>query len=175
VLVGVAAAAVSAVAAPRAGAPTRPDPGAFVERLVVQMVRDDYAHAWLALHPAHQAVAGRWEYAFCELRTPIPGHIASLRVVQVADAITSVPGVGRVPAKAVTFRLVLRARGARRRDRDPHVPHRVVGRALALDPDAGQVRALPGGRLPCPAARRLARGSGCRAAATELWPEHEVG
>ena len=55
------AGALAGAAAPRASAPAAPDAQAFVKRLVVQMVRDDYSRAWLTLYPAHKAVAPRWE------------------------------------------------------------------------------------------------------------------
>jgi hypothetical protein len=107
----VAAGALAGAAAPRASAPAAPDAGAFVKRLVVQMVRDDYAHAWLTLYPAHKAAAPRWEYLFCELKSPIPGQIQSLAVTRVVDGAFRVPGVGPVRGKSVTFRLVLRGLG----------------------------------------------------------------
>jgi len=107
----VAAGALAGAAAPRASAPAAPDPGAFVKRLVVQMVRDDYARAWLTLYPAHKAVASRWEYLYCELKSPIPGSIESLDVVREVDEPVAVPGVGRVRGTSVTFRLVLRGLG----------------------------------------------------------------
>jgi hypothetical protein len=105
ILAGVALAA--ALTQPAAGAPAQSDPRALVKQLVVQMVRDDYARAWLTLHPAHKAVAGRWEYADCEIMTPIPGRITSLRVTGVTDRRVDLPGVGRVAGKAIAFRLVL--------------------------------------------------------------------
>jgi len=111
VVLVVAAAALAGAAAPRASAPSAPDPGPFVKRLVVEMVRDDYAHAWLTLHPAHKAVAPRWEYLYCELKSPIPGEIQSLEIVKVADEPFFVAGVGRVWGKSVTFRVVLRGLG----------------------------------------------------------------
>jgi hypothetical protein len=107
----VAAGALAGAAAPRAAAPDSPDARTFVKRLVVQMVRDDYSRAWLTLHPAHKAVAPRWEYLYCELKSPIPGSIQSLDVVRVVDEPVAVPGVGRVRGKSVTFRLVLRGLG----------------------------------------------------------------
>jgi hypothetical protein len=107
----VAAAALAGAAAPRAAAPNSPDASAFVKRLVVQMVRDDYARAWLTLYPAHKVVAPRWEYLYCELKSPIPGTIQSLDVTRVVDEAFTVPGVGTVRGKSVTFRLVLRGLG----------------------------------------------------------------
>ena len=105
------ATALAGAAAPRAAAPDSPDARAFVKRLVAQMVRDDYARAWLTLHPANKAVAPRWEYLYCELKSPIPGDIQSLDVTRVMDASFTVPGVGTVRGKSVTFRLVLRGLG----------------------------------------------------------------
>ena len=110
-MLAVAAAALAGAAAPRASAPSAPDPAPFVKRLVAQMVRDDYAHAWLTLHPAHKAVAARWEYLYCELKSPIPGQIESLDVVRVVDEPFHVAGVGRVWGRSVTFRVVLRGLG----------------------------------------------------------------
>jgi hypothetical protein len=106
-VVAVAIAALSGAAAPKAAGPARPDPAAFVERLVVQIVRDDYARAWLTLHPAHKAVATRWTYVDCELLSPIPGRIDSLRILRVERTRHPVPGRGRLPVTAVTFHLVL--------------------------------------------------------------------
>jgi hypothetical protein len=105
------AGALAGAAAPRASAPAAPDASAFVKRLVVQMVRDDYARAWLTLHPAHKAVAPRWEYLYCELKSPVPGTIQSLEVTRVADEAFTLPGVGTVRGKSVAFRLVLRGMG----------------------------------------------------------------
>ena len=105
------AGALAGAAAPRAFAPAAPDASAFVERLVVQMVRDDYARAWLTLYPAHKVVAPRWEYLYCELKSPVPGRIQSLDVIRVVDGAFAVPGVGSVGGKSVTFRLVLRGLG----------------------------------------------------------------
>jgi hypothetical protein len=105
------AGALAGAAAPRASAPAAPDASAFVKRLVVQMVRDDYARAWLTLHPAHKAVAPRWEYLYCELKSPVPGEIQSLDVIRIVDVAFRVPGVGPVRGKSVTFRLVLRGLG----------------------------------------------------------------
>jgi len=111
VVLAVVAAALAGAAAPRASAPSAPDPTPFVKRLVVQMVHDDYAHAWLTLHPAHKTVAARWEYLYCELKSPIPGEIQSLEIVRIVDEPFLVSGVGRVRGKSVTFRLVLRGLG----------------------------------------------------------------
>ena len=91
-----------------ASAALRQDPGVFVKRLVGQMVRGEYGRAWLTLHPAHRRVASRSEYVACELASPISGEVASLRVQRVVDRRVLVAGVGRVRAKAVLFRLVLR-------------------------------------------------------------------
>lgn len=96
---------LGATAAPQRAAG---DPGAFVKRVISQIVRDDYARAWLTLHPAHKAIAPRWTYVVCELLSPVAGEIVSLEVVRVDDRRISVAGAGRLPAKGVTFRLVLK-------------------------------------------------------------------
>jgi|SRR5918996_60443 hypothetical protein len=93
-------------AAPAQGT-TLGDPRLFVKRVIGQIVRDDYARAWLTLHPAHKAAAPRWTYVVCELLSPVAGDIVSLEVVGVTDRRISVAGVGRLPAKGVTFKLVL--------------------------------------------------------------------
>lgn len=110
-IAGVVTAAAFAALRAGPGPAERPalgDPGGFVERLIVQIVRDDYARAWLTLHPAHKAVARRWTYVDCELLSPIPGDIVSLKIVGVTGKRVLVAGAGRLPAKAVTFELVLR-------------------------------------------------------------------
>ena len=110
-LIVAAATLAGAAAAPQAAAPATPSPAPFVKKLVTQMVRDDYARAWLTLYPVHKRVAARWEYLYCELKTPIPGDIQSLDVVRVTNGRFFVAGAGRIQGKAVTFRLVLRGLG----------------------------------------------------------------
>ena len=83
-----------------------------MKRLVVQMVRDDYSRAWLTLYGAHKAVAPRWEYLYCELKSPIPGRIQSLEIIRETPTRFRVAGVGTMRGRAVTFRLVLRGLGA---------------------------------------------------------------
>jgi hypothetical protein len=109
-LAAVAAAGAVTLAAPAAQQPAPGDPGVFVKRVISQIVGDDYARAWLTLHPAHKAVAPRWTYVVCELLSPVAGDIVSLEVVRVADRRVRVAGAGRLPAKGVTFRLVLNER-----------------------------------------------------------------
>lgn len=115
-LIGLAAVGSGAVAfadrgSESARAASVGDPGEFVKRLIVQVVRDDYARAWLTLHPAHKAVAPRWDYVDCELLSPVPGDVVSLEVVRVAGTSVRVAGVGRLRMRAVTFELVLREPG----------------------------------------------------------------
>lgn len=123
------AAATMAVAGHGSGrAAGRPlgDPGAFVKKLVVQIVRDDYAHAWQTLHPAHQRVASKWEYVDCELGSPIPGQLVSVKIVRVFDERVFVPGLSRVvESKAVTFRLTIKAPALGATSRATHTGHAV--------------------------------------------------
>lgn len=102
----VAAVAVALGVAGEAAAPDVPAPegdaAAFLERVVRQVVRNDYARAWLSLHPAHRRVAGRWEYVDCENQSPIRVGLGAVEVVAVADADRQLG-----PAKTVTLRLTL--------------------------------------------------------------------
>jgi len=102
------------------------DPGVFVKRLVVQMAKDDYAHAWQTLHPAHKRVASKWEYVDCELGTPIPGSLVSVEVLRAFDKPVLVPGIRRVvDGKAVTFALTIKVPGLKETTRVAHTGHAV--------------------------------------------------
>jgi hypothetical protein len=102
------------------------DPGVFVKRLVVQMAKDDYAQAWQTLHPAHKRVASKWEYVDCELGTPIPGSLVSVKVLRVLDKPVLVPGIWRVvDGKAVTFALTIKAPALKESTRVTHTGHAV--------------------------------------------------
>lgn len=125
-IVGATTVALAGHGAERAAARPLGDPGVFVKRLVVQMAKDDYAHAWQTLHPAHKRVASRWEYVDCELGTPIPGRLVSVDVLRVFDKPVLVPGLWRVvDSKAVTFRLTIRETSLRRTARVTHTGHAV--------------------------------------------------
>ena len=85
------------------------DPVAFLKGVVGQIVRNDYAHAWLTLHPAQQQAVSQRDYVRCELQTKIIGHLDSLTVVGAFDDLVLVAGGGVRPVKSkvVTFRLRL--------------------------------------------------------------------
>ena len=99
--------ALLGLAAPAATA-ARPAASTFIKGVVRQIVRNDYAHAWLSLHPAQQQLVPQDEYVRCEQQTPVAGRLVWIKVVRVADARFTVGGVkGRVAGKAVTVRLKL--------------------------------------------------------------------
>src|SRR5215213_2465160 len=77
------------------------DPGAFMTSLVEEIAGNDYATAWLTLHPAQQRVATRNAYVSCESQSPIPGKLSSVSVVDVADEDVRVAGEGTTHGKAV--------------------------------------------------------------------------
>jgi hypothetical protein len=107
-LVPIAAAVVllGLVAGPATAA--RPTAGTFIKGVVRQIVRNDYAHAWLSLHPAQQQLVSQEDYVRCEEKSPVAGRLVWIKVVRVVDARFAVGGVkGRVAGKAVTVRIKL--------------------------------------------------------------------
>jgi hypothetical protein len=86
----------------------RPAASTFIKGVVRQIVRNDYAHAWLSLHPAQQQLVPKDDYVRCEEQSPVAGRLVWIKVVRVADARFKVGGVkGRVAGKAVTVRIKL--------------------------------------------------------------------
>jgi hypothetical protein len=85
------------------------DPVVFLEGVVRQIARNDYATAWQTLEPAQQRLVPVGEYVRCESASPIPGHLASIRVLRSFDERVNVAGSqsGVVDTKAVTFRLTI--------------------------------------------------------------------
>lgn len=81
------------------------DPAAFMTTLVEQISGNDYADAWLTLHPAQKRVATRSVYVDCESKSPIPGKLASVRVLDVSDEQVRVAGEGTTAGKAVRLKL----------------------------------------------------------------------
>jgi hypothetical protein len=88
-------------------APALGDPGVFMKRVVTQVLAERYEAAWSTLHPAHQRVASRAEYVSCELLSPIPGVLDTIRVLSVRRGRAQVAGQGALPARAVTIRFTL--------------------------------------------------------------------
>ena len=89
------------------------DPGAFMTKLVEQIAANDYADAWLTLHPTQQRFATRDAYIACESQSPIPGRLASVRVVDVRDEQVRIAGETAAAAgKAVRVRLSIAGVGA---------------------------------------------------------------
>lgn len=83
------------------------DPVAFLEGVVRQIARNDYATAWQTLAPTQQRLVPVGEYVKCESASPIPGHLASIRVLRSFEEQVEVAGSESraVDAEAVTFRL----------------------------------------------------------------------
>ena len=105
-LLAASVALLGVVTAPAAAA--RPAASTFIERVVRQLVNNDYAHAWLSLHPAQQQLVPQAQYVRCELQAPVAGRLVWIKVVRVVDARFTVGGVtGKVAGKAVTVRLKL--------------------------------------------------------------------
>jgi hypothetical protein len=81
------------------------DPATFMTTLVEQIAGNDYADAWLTLHPAQKRVASQRAYVACESQSPIPGKLASVTVLDVSDEQVRVAGEGTTPGKAVRLKL----------------------------------------------------------------------
>jgi hypothetical protein len=81
------------------------DAGAFMTRLVREVAAGEYEQAWESLHPVHQRVARRSQYAACEQRDHIPGTVAGIAVLRVVDERVEVPGEkGTSAGAAITLR-----------------------------------------------------------------------
>jgi hypothetical protein len=102
------------------------DPAAFMTELFEEIAGNDYATAWQTLHPAQQRVATRADYVACESQSPIPGKLASVTVVDVADEDVQVAGAGTASGKAVRVKLAITGLG------DPVVLTH-TGHAVAVD------------------------------------------
>src|SRR6476646_66283 len=83
------------------------DPVVFLEGVVRQIARNDYATAWQTLEPAQQLLVPEREYVRCESASPITGHLASIQVLRSFEEPVAVAGSGSgaVETRAVTFRL----------------------------------------------------------------------
>jgi hypothetical protein len=107
-VISLAACAALATLAAAPATAARPKAAAFIKQVVRQIVRNDYEHAWLTLHPAQQQLVPQDEYVRCEQQSPVAGRLVWIKVVRVADARFAVGGVkGRVAGKAVTLKLKL--------------------------------------------------------------------
>lgn len=82
-------------------------PVVFLRGVVRQIAANHYAQAWQTLAPGQQRLVPENEYVRCESASPIPGRLASIKVVRAFDELVAVAGTGRalVSAEAVTFRL----------------------------------------------------------------------
>jgi hypothetical protein len=87
----------------------RGDAVTFLDHVVRLIAANDYGAAYPLLHPGQRRLVSAWEYVSCEQRSPIPGHLTSLRVLERRRERIHVAGTGapRVPSTAVTFELRL--------------------------------------------------------------------
>src|SRR5581483_4598995 len=83
------------------------DPVVFLRRVVSEIAANQYATAWQTLDPTQKKLVPRAAYVGCESLSPIPGRLASLRVMKVSKEPVTVAGTkaGDVQATAVTFRI----------------------------------------------------------------------
>lgn len=80
-------------------------PTVFAVHVVELIAANRYDEAWDDLHPMHQRVAPRGEYVGCESQSPIPGHLASIRVLRVYNDETALGKGEFVPGKAVVVQI----------------------------------------------------------------------
>jgi hypothetical protein len=102
--------ALSAVAAHGAGAnTTRGNAIPFLSHVVRLIAANQYQAAYPLLHPGQQRLVSEEAYVACELTSPVPGTLSSLRVLRTVRERIHVAGTstGRVPSTAVTFELEL--------------------------------------------------------------------
>jgi hypothetical protein len=84
-------------------------PVVFLEQVITELAANDYARAWLSLHPAHQAVAPEAEYVACEQLSPITGVLESIVPLRTRHKAVVVAGLPQaVQGVVVTFRLRFR-------------------------------------------------------------------
>jgi hypothetical protein len=96
----------AALSAP-AGA-QRQDPVAFLSQTLRLIAGNRYTEAWQTLHPLDRAVAPLDAYVRCESLSPIPGHLTSLRVLDVRRELVRVAPHGALQTSvAVRFRLTI--------------------------------------------------------------------
>jgi hypothetical protein len=100
--------AVAVVALSRPAGAQRQDPVAFLSQTLRLIAANRYAEAWQTLHPLDRAVAPLDAYVRCEALSPIPGRLASLRVLDVRRELVRIaPRAARQPSVAVRFRLTI--------------------------------------------------------------------
>jgi len=87
----------------------RGDAVAFLSNVVRLIAANQYQSAYPLLHPDQQRLVSEDDYVACEMTSPIPGKLSSLRVLRTGRNRIHVAGssTARVPSTAVTFRLRL--------------------------------------------------------------------
>jgi hypothetical protein len=87
----------------------RTDAVAFLSHVVRLLAANDYGDAYPLLHPAQRRLVSAGEYVACELESPVPGTLSSLRVLKTEPERIHVAGTStrQVPSTAVTFELRL--------------------------------------------------------------------
>jgi hypothetical protein len=110
---------------PARAEPPQASPVAFLERVITQVVDNDYGQAWQTLHPAHQRVAPLREYVRCEERSPIPGRVTAIDVVGVRNESLRIAGAAPVDTKAVSLRITISNLATGQREAVPATLHAV--------------------------------------------------
>jgi hypothetical protein len=80
-LAAAATAAVLGFAWPRSS--FAESPARFLAGVIRLLAANRYEEAWSSLSPVDQSIAPRAVYVACESQSPIPGHLASLRVLRI--------------------------------------------------------------------------------------------
>jgi hypothetical protein len=100
----------------------------FLQRVLGQIVRNEYARAWSTLNPAQRDAIARDDYVQCELLSPIVGHLDWINAMRVVGKPIVVAGGSgeKVLAQAVTFRLQISRRSPRSTEVVVHTAHAVA-------------------------------------------------
>ncbi len=88
-----------------AAGPPRQDAGSFMAGVVRLIGENRYGDAWKLLHPVDRRAAGLEEYMVCELRSPVPGRVRSVRVEGVRPEPALLAPGHRVESTAVDVRI----------------------------------------------------------------------
>jgi len=84
------------------------DAGTFAARIVRLIAENDYADAWVFLHPLHRRAAPLERYVQCENFTPIRARLGSVRAIRVRRALVRVAGTPEpLNGTKVTLRIVI--------------------------------------------------------------------
>jgi len=80
-------------------------PGSAQVRLMENLYGGRFDRAWADLHPAHQRVVSRRQFARCAGQTIATGELESIEVLDIFDEDVAIPRIGERTAKAVRVRV----------------------------------------------------------------------